>query len=145
MNKVLKQLFCLTIFLPVISFSGCKKDKDQVPDVYVDLYIYATDPAFSPLNATSGYQYFSGGSKGIIVFCKSQSPVYEFMAYDRHCTYNASEGNTVTVDASGLIATDRQCNSNFLLTDGSPNSGPASNSLKPYHTTFDGTVLHIFN
>jgi nitrite reductase/ring-hydroxylating ferredoxin subunit len=113
-----------------------------VPDVYVDLYVSATDPAFSPLNATNGYQYFSGGSKGILVFRKSQS---EFMAYDRHCTYNVSDGNIIEVDASGIIAIDKTCSSKFLLTDGSVNQGPASVPLKRYQTAFDGSLLHIYN
>lgn len=144
MNKVFKYKVHFIVFLLLISFLECKKDKNEIPDVYVDIYLYTTDPAFSPLNATSGYTYLAGGSKGIIVFCKSQSPP-EFMAYDRHCTYNVSEGNQIAVDASGLLAVDSKCNSKFYVTDGSPNSGPATNPLKYYQTTFDGTVLHIFN
>ncbi len=146
MNKVVK--YCSILFCAVVLtvsggiFSGCKKDKNDIPEVYVDVYLYTTDPAFSPLNATSGYAYVNGGSRGILIFRKSQN---EFMAYDRHCTYNVPEGNTVTVDATGLLAADAVCSSKFLITDGSPNSGPAINSLKIYQTTFDGTVLHIFN
>ena len=135
--------FCI-VFILLISFVGCKKDKNDIPDVYVDIYLTTTDPAFSPLNASNGYTYLSGGSKGIIVFRKSISPS-EFMAYDRHCTYNVSEGNQIAMDASGLFAVDSKCSSKFYIADGSPNSGPAVNSLKYYQTTFDGTVLHIFN
>ena len=148
MNKVFKYKICsfACIFslsvLFFISFLGCKKDKNEIPDVYVDIYVYVTDPAFSPLNAISGHQYFTGGSQGVIVFRKSQN---EFMAYDRHCSFNVPEGNAVTVDASGLLMTDSKCSSKFLTTDGSPNQGPAVNPLKRYQTAFDGTVLHIYN
>lgn len=146
MNKVVK--YCSIVFLLLLlsgiggGFSGCKKDKDEVPYVYVDIYLYTTDPAFSPLNAVSGSTTISGGSKGIIIFRKSQT---EFMVYDRHCTYKVADGNSVAVDASGLLAADAVCSSKFLITDGSPNSGPAVNSLKRYQYTFDGTVLHIYN
>lgn len=143
MNKVVKRkhvAFCCALVLA--AFSSCKKDKDEIPDVYVDVYLFTTDLAFSPLNATSGYTYVSGGSKGILVFRKSQT---EFMAYDRHCTYDVPAGNVVTVDASGLIAVDPGCSSKFLITDGSPNSGPAYNPLKQYNVAFDGTALHIYN
>lgn len=141
MNNINKYI-CYLFFL-LISFSGCKKDNEQIPDVYVDLYIYTTDPAFANLNAIGGYQYFSGGSKGILVYRKSQN---EFMAYDRHCPYKVSDGNIVTVDAnSGLLAVDSKCGSKFLITDGSVNQGPAVNPLKRYQTAFDGTVLHIYN
>lgn len=149
MNKVFKnkniaaESYILSIFLlSIITFFGCKKDKNEIPDVYVDIYVYVTDPAFSPLNAISGHQYFTGGSQGIVVFRKSQN---EFMAYDRHCTFNVSESNAVAVDASGLLMTDSKCSSKFLTTDGSPNQGPAVNPLKRYQTAFDGTVLHIYN
>jgi nitrite reductase/ring-hydroxylating ferredoxin subunit len=142
MNKVFKYYIVPLSIFAFISFFSCKKDANDIPDVYVDLYLYTTDPAFAPLNATSGYAYVAGGSKGIIIFRKSQT---EFMAYDRHCTYKVADGNFVTVDASGLLAEDAACGSKFLITDGSPNQGPALNSLKQYQTAFDGTVLHIFN
>jgi nitrite reductase/ring-hydroxylating ferredoxin subunit len=142
MNKVFKCFFYCTALILFASFIGCKKDNNAVPVVYTDVYLYTTDPAFSPLNSISGYAYVAGGSKGIIVFRKSQT---EFMAYDRHCPYQVDKGNMVTVDASGLLAADAACGSKFLMTDGSPNQGPAVNSLKLYQTSFDGTVLHIFN
>lgn len=141
MNTVFKTLYGIFLFLSVLSI-GCKSDKDVVPTVYVDVYLYTTDPAFSPLNIISGYAYVAGGSKGIVIFRKSQN---EFLAYDRHCTYKVSEGNAVSVDASGLVAVDSKCSSKFLLTDGSVNQGPAVNPLKHYLTSFDGTVLHIYN
>jgi nitrite reductase/ring-hydroxylating ferredoxin subunit len=142
MNKVFKRGFFYPTVLLLLYFCSCKKDSSQVPVIYVDIYLYTTDPAFSPLNATNGYAYLNGGSKGILVFRKSLN---EFMAYDRQCTYKVAEGNTVKVDASGLLATDAVCGSKFLLTDGSANQGPAVNSLRQYQTSYDGTVLHIFN
>jgi len=142
MNKVFKYKVHSFLFVLLISFGGCKKDKNEIPDVYVDVYLYTTDPAFSPLNAITGYTYVAGGSKGILIYRKSQN---EFMAYDRHCSYNVSEGDQIAMDASGLFAVDSKCSSKFHLSDGSPNSGPAVNSLKFYETSFDGSVLHIFN
>jgi len=130
------------ILLAMISMFSCKKSTDYVPTVAVNVYLYQTDPVFSPLNAVSGFAYVNGGVVGIVVYRKSQT---EFMAYDRCCTYNVSNRNVIVVDPSGLIATDAACGSKFLLTDGSVNHGPAANMLKIYQTTFDGTVLHIFN
>src|ERR1051326_6327760 len=126
MNKVLRYSL---IFVFLVSFFNCKKSNETVPNVYVDLYVYTTDPAFSPLNAIGGYQYFNGGSNGLVVYRKSQN---EFMAYDRHCTYKVADKNQVAVDNSGLIAVDSKCGSKFLLTDGSPSSGSASVPLKRY-------------
>ena len=144
MNKVLKIKNSLIIFLTVLVLFSCKKKStDYVPTVTVNTYLSASDPAFAPLNAINGSTYLSNcGVAGILVFRKSQT---EFMAYDRCCTYKVSEGNVIAVDASGLISKDAVCGSQFILTDGSVNNGPASNPLKRYQTTFDGTVLHIFN
>ena len=142
MNKVFKYNFLFTALLLVFTWMGCKKDSNTVPVVYTDIYLYATDPAFAPLNAIGGYAYVAGGSKGILIYRNSIST---FMAYDRQCTYNVSEGNVVVVDASGLLAVDAVCKSKFIVTDGTPSQGPAVNALKRYQTAFDGTVLHIFN
>lgn len=142
MNKVFRYGFLFSIPTLLVAGYGCNKESNTVPVVYTDIYLYTTDPAFSPLNAIGGYAYLAGGSKGIIVYRKSQT---EFMAYDRHCTYNVANGDVVAVDPSGLLAADAACKSRFLLTDGSPNSGPAVNLLKHYQTAFDQTVLHIFN
>jgi nitrite reductase/ring-hydroxylating ferredoxin subunit len=90
----------------------------------------------------SGYIYWRGGSKGLIIFRKT---IDEFIAYDRHCTFEVDKNNQTSVDASGIIASDAACGSKFFLTDGSVNSGSASRPLKQYQVTFDGTVLHIFN
>lgn len=142
MNKVLKYCFLFLFVLPFLSISSCKKDANEIPDVFVDVYLYTTDPGFAPLNAITGYAYVLGGSKGILVYRKSQT---EFMAYDRHCSYQVENGNTVTVDLSGLLVEDASCGSKFLITSGTPNQGPAINPLKQYQTVFDGNVLHIFN
>ncbi len=137
-----KNILLIVSFALLMVLSCKKKSADYVPNVAVDIYLYTTDPNFVPLNSIGGYTYLNGGSKGIIVYRKSQT---EFMAYDRHCTYNIPAGNQIVVDASGLIAKDAVCGSQFLLTDGSVNKGPAVNLLKRYQSAFDGTVLHIFN
>ena len=144
MNKVLKIKNSLIIFLTVLVLFSCKKKStDYVPTVTVNTYLSASDPAFAPLNAINGSTYLSNcGVAGILVFRKSQT---EFMAYDRCCTYNVANRNVISVDASGSTATDAVCGSKFLMTDGSVLHGPASNMLKIYQTSFDGTALHIFN
>jgi nitrite reductase/ring-hydroxylating ferredoxin subunit len=135
----------LTIFLfLVLGFSGCRRDQDEIPYVFVDFYISISDPNFFALNAVGGYVYVTGGSKGIIVYRKSQT---EFMAYDRHCSYKPSDPcSKVAVDPnSNLLLKDDCCGSVFLITDGSPNSGPAVRALKRYQAAFDGATIHVYN
>ena len=125
-------------------FYGCKKEEDNgVPITMVDLYIYTSNPSFINLNAVGGWVYVNGGVRGILVYRKSIS---EFMAYDRNCTYQSSNVCAIVhVDASNIIATDTCCNSQFSIVDGSVLTGPAGIPLKTYNTTYDGTVLHIYN
>ncbi len=129
--------------LLTLVLTSCKKE-DTIPNVAVDFYVHLSDPQFVNLQVVGGWVYVTGGSKGIIIYRKSQS---EFMAFDRHCPYKPSDGCTVTVDSSNLLCEDASCcHSKFLITDGSVSSGPASHPLKRYQTSFDGTdLVHVFN
>ena len=127
----------------VLISTQCKKDKDEIPNAYVDFYINVTSTQYIELNNIGGYAYLIGGVRGIIVYRRS---VDEFMAYERNCSYQPY--NTcaiVEVDNSAVIAVDSCCGSRFLLLDGSIVNGPATKMLKHYETSFDGTNLHIFN
>ncbi|HCQ29059.1 MAG TPA: hypothetical protein DIU39_02160 [Flavobacteriales bacterium] len=131
------------IFLIIILFGCQKNEQNGVPIVSVDIYIYTTDPDFVDLNAVGNWTYVTGGSRGIIVYRYSNN---EFKAYDRHCPYQSQNSCAlVTVESSNITAKDDCCGSTFLLTDGSVTGGPATFPLKQYRTSFDGTVLHIYN
>lgn len=141
----MKQTGLILLLLAMqMSFPGCKKDEDRIPYVYVDAYISLSDPNFSALNAVGGWVYVTGGSKGILVYRSSNNT---FMAYDRHCPYTPSDPcSRVAVDPnSNLLVKDDCCGSVFLITDGSPNSGPATKALLHYQTSFDGNTIHIYN
>ena len=133
-----------TVLLFVLGFYGCKKDNNNtVPMVSVDIYLYTSNPSFINLNPVGGWVYITGGVRGILVYRKSTT---EFMAYERNCTYQPSNiCATVMVDNTNIIATDTCCHSKFSMYDGSVLQAPAGLPLKAYNTTFDGSVLHIYN
>jgi len=109
----------------------------------VNIYINSANPEFIDLNAVGGWTYIIGGSRGIIVYRASTN---DFKAYDRHCTYDVTNScGLVAVEVNNITGRDDCCGSKFLLTDGSVTQGPANLPLKQYQTTFDGSVLHIFN
>jgi nitrite reductase/ring-hydroxylating ferredoxin subunit len=142
---MIKKILVLSLLLSVaFYFGGCKKDEDRIPYVYVDAYVSVSDPNFSALNAIGGWVYITGGSKGILLYRYSTNT---FMAYDRHCPYNPNDPcSRVIVDPnSNLLVKDDCCGSVFLITDGSPNSGPATKALLRYQTSFDGNTIHIYN
>ncbi len=137
----------LRIFYVVIIgivFISCNRERNNIiPNVLVDIEININNPEYFNLMAVGGFMYLSGGSRGIVVYRYSQDT---FVAFDRHCPYNPSDEGQVTFDSSSaIILKDNSCGSQFLLTDGSLYSGPATNSLKRYQTFFDGTILRIYN
>lgn len=124
---------------------ACKKNKEEgrIPDVPVNIEIHVGDPLFTPLNSVGGWTYLNGGSRGIVVFRRD---VYDFVSYDRHCTYDVENPcGVVHVERNNQTLLDSCCGSRFYLWDGTVASGPAKYPLKKYHTTFDGQVLRIYN
>lgn len=123
---------------------SCKKQNNQIPEVLVDIQVNINNPGYISLQVTGGWMYFDGGSRGIIVYRRSQD---EFLAYDRHCTYQPEATcGQVAVDSTNIIAVDACCGSKFILTDGSVQSAPATMALKRYQTYWDGSsILRIYN
>lgn len=134
----------LYIIIISFSFSSCiKNENSNIPLVRVDSVIYANNPSFNNISVPGTWMYINGGSRGIIIYRVSNE---EFKAYDRHCTYDSDNNCAqVSVDASNITAVDDCCGSTFILTDGAVTKGPASLPLKQYQTSFDGSVLRIFN
>ncbi|MBL4715071.1 hypothetical protein JYT59_00665 [Sphingobacteriaceae bacterium AH-315-L07] len=136
--------FCLLLVTVLSSiFYSCKKDDDtdEIPDVLVDRQLIIVN--YPSLTAVNGWEYISGGSKGIIVYRVSTD---EFKAYDRNCSYEPlSSCAKCNVDSSGLTAIDTCCGSEFQLLDGSVLTSPATKPLREYQTSYDGSILTITN
>jgi nitrite reductase/ring-hydroxylating ferredoxin subunit len=124
--------------------SGCRKETSGgVPLTQVDFQINVNNPAYNDLAVPGGWLYLTGGSLGIIVYRKSME---EFVALDRHCPYQPAELCRVHVDDTEVIARDTTCcGSAFLIMDGSVTQGPASLGLQRYNTSFNGSILRIYN
>tara|TARA_B100000609_G_C17117118_1_gene382903 strand:- start:6 stop:497 length:492 start_codon:yes stop_codon:yes gene_type:complete len=125
--------------------NSCSKNKNIVPNVFVDQYINLSLAAYSDLNIIGGWKYITGGSRGIIVYRQSFN---QFSAYDRHCTYNSDNPcGIATVDSTNSYVECACDGSRYQLYDGLVIQGPASYSLKNYRTSFNelNNTLHIFN
>lgn len=137
--------FKITAFLllTAFTFSACKKDdKNDIAQNYVDFYLYINEPSNITLNAVGGWVYVAAGTKGIIVYRRSQS---EFTALERNCSYDPSTTCSIVEVLSGISAIDSCCNSRFSIYDGSVINGPATQPLYQYNTTYDGSALRIYN
>jgi len=128
---------------------ACKKDDINqqlgIPYVNVDRYILLNDPNSISLNAVGGFLYVNAGSRGILVYHRAYE---EYVAFDRHCTYNTSDAcGKVTLDSSSnVILNCACCASKFSIIDGSVLNGPAINPLLQYQAQISGPgTLHIYN
>lgn len=119
----------------------CNRDR-VVPYVPVEFEININLPAYQALNAPSGWIYVSGGSRGIILYRLNND---EFMAYDRHGTYNIEDGCQVAVSEDNILINDPCSDSQWLIIDGSVASGPAERPLQQYNTYWNPPVLRVSN
>ena len=141
---MLRAKYLVLLLLPF--FMGCKKDRDnsQVPRVPTDITINLNLPQYNPLVNPGSWVYVAGGSRGIIVYRLS---VEDFTAFDRHCTYNITEGCRINVQ-DGTIAKDEDCcNSELEFISGTRVSGPAQQVLQGFNTQFNpnANFLRIYN
>lgn len=134
----------LSCLLVLFAGGGCKKENTSgVPFAGVDITINVNNPAYVDLQVPGGWLYLTGGSMGIIVYRKT---IDEFVATDRHCPYLPSAFCRVVVDDSEVTARDTACcHSAFLIMDGTVTEGPATIGLQRYNTSFNGTLLRIYN
>ncbi len=133
----------LYILILMFTITGCRKrNRDRVPDVPVNIVININQPDFFNLMVPQGWVYITGGSRGIIVYRKSEN---EFIALERHSPYQPEDNCAVTVDDDGSIITDPCSDSKWLITDGSIVQGPTAYPLQTYNTSFSDPILSITN
>ncbi len=132
------------VLMALLLGTGCRKENNSgVPLTQVDFQINVNNPAYNDLAVPGGWLYLTGGSMGIIVYRKS---LEEFVALDRHCPYQPADLCRVHVDDTDVLARDTTCcGSAFLIMDGSVTQGPASLGLQRYNTSFNGSILRIYN
>lgn len=153
MNSSNRNIIIFIFFVSAsILFPFCKKEipQPELPYAYINIFIYPNSLDYIP---DGGYAYFSANppSRGIIVYRPFND---EFMVYERTCPYDpnaccanndASSCSVLIVEDSGMTIIDTCCNSQYLITDGSPFAGPSPYMLKQYQSYYNGDVLHIFN
>lgn len=144
MTRYLLLPVVITVLSGTVLLGGCRKEeRGGVPLTPVDISINVNNPAYHDLAVTGGWLYLSGGSQGLIVYRSSPE---SFMVLDRHCPYQPAELCRVFVDDDQITARDTACcHSSFLITDGSVIEGPAALNLQRYNTSFNGTILRIYN
>jgi hypothetical protein len=135
----------LIIILCAVWLSDCRKTdtNHQVPNVRVNEYIVLSLPQYNTLNFINGWVYLDGGYNGLIAFRVTEE---EIKVYDRQAPYYVKDKCQVIVDSNSNVSCIDTCSgSQWLLLDGQILKGPASQPLRFYQTSFDGTHLSITN
>jgi hypothetical protein len=142
MNRI-KSIAAISLVLLLGSLLSCRdRNNGRVPDVPVNISINILLPEFFDLTVTTGSVYLTGGSRGIIVYRKSDT---EFVAIERHSTYLPENECAVIVKEDGLIIEDPCSGSQWIITDGTLVQGPASLPLITYDTNYSPPILYITN
>ncbi|MFT4661948.1 MAG: nitrite reductase/ring-hydroxylating ferredoxin subunit [Patiriisocius sp.] len=138
----------IIFFILFCTIPSCKDNNNNsnIPDVFVDISLSLSLPSYNGLMLPGNSINITGGSNGIIVYAISNE---DFVAFDRHCTYDINGFHRVIVSSPGsTVAEDTDgCGSRFSIITGDVLQNPASIPLKAYNTEyFPGTnVLRIYN
>lgn len=142
---MLKQITISGLLISFVVLFSCNKKETRVPYVPVDLYLNISIPSNTNLNFIGGWNYVSGGSKGIVVYRQTADT---FTAYDRHCTYEIEANcDPATVDSTNLAISCDCDGSQYQIYDGAVINGPAVYPLQQYQASYNSStnILHIYN
>ena len=150
MKKILSYGLIITASL---LFFGCRETlvNPNYPSGVINFTIYPNQLHYQELNTVSGFMYLTSDpestSRGIIVYRLSQD---EFLAYDRlppnepnACCDSQGNCTRLVVDFPFVIDNCNQIKYNIL--NGSIVEGEGIYPLIQYHTSYNGTELHIYN
>lgn len=139
----------------VILFSACVKEENKhpVPDiqVYLQYPISINDIEFIHLRDIYGAVILDGEGymgNGILVvntgiIDNNNNP---YKAYDATCPNEVEKGCAIDFDDSSISLVGCSCcDSQFEISYGSVNEGPAKYPLKTYKTVFDGEYIRVYN
>ena len=140
----MKKKFIVTAILMGLFLTTCETTyHPTIPYKKVDFTIYPNDVMYYRLNTYGGYEYFTGGVSGIVVFRLDE---WTFKAYDRSCSYDWEEPTSwLWMHPNGITLIDSLCGSIYNVLDGTVISGPAKWPLREYHTRYDGMQLRIYS
>jgi len=145
MSQIYNSFFLFCIISINLLLTSCEeKEPFPIPNVPVNILLNLDLPSYQKLNAPGGWAYVAGGSKGIVVYRNFD----EFVALDRHSTYDANNNCAIaSVDSLNYFILNDSCSdSQYNIQDGTVVTGPAKWGLKRYNTSWDGAyTVQIFN
>ncbi|TCD07052.1 hypothetical protein EZ449_14775 [Pedobacter frigidisoli] len=130
-----------SILIVLVLSTGCGKEQSYIPDVAVNYNVTLTEFSLKAVNNVLVVPNY--GVAGLIIV---KTPLSGFVAFDRCSSVNPENACKVTIDDSGLTATDPCTGAKFSMLDGSPQKAPAERNLKTYNVSLQGnTLLNVRN
>lgn len=138
------RIFIVALLMSMLLLMSCDDiNHPTIPYKKVDFTIYPNDVMYYKLNTYGGYEYFTGGVNGIVIYRLDE---WSFYAFDRACSYDWENLDSwVWVHPNGIMLIDSCCGSVFNILDGTVISGPARYPLRQYYTRYDGWQLRVFD
>ena len=127
-----------------MSIGACDDTKSKIPTIAVNFTIDLNDTQYHKLDSYGGFEYFTGGYSGILIYNNNG----EFIAYDRACPYDIDcEKLNINEDELDNISHANCCKSEFSILYGSVKKGPATQTLKSYRCFYNANtkILQIKN
>ena len=136
------QRFTFAIALGMIFLYSCSDNfESSIPDVSVNLSINIIN--HNELTVIGGGAYFNAGYGGIWVVNGSDNTYY---AYDATCPYEVSTSSIIEFD--GGVGTCPTCGTKYFMLEGGyvlSGTGPGTEPLLQYHTTYSGGRIYVTN
>lgn len=137
------KLFLNISFFLLLTTFGCRnRDHGVIPSVPFERTLNILTPEFFELQVPGGWVYHTGGSRGLIIYRKSDT---EFTVLERHSTFEPQNSCAVVVAEDGVIVEDPCSDSQWLIMDGSIVNGPAAVPLRVYNWSYQEPYLYISN
>jgi len=144
MKFILKTII---LSLLIINIYSCDDTKSTIPSVYVDITIDLNDPLYNKLTIPGGYEYITGGYRGILIYHSAFDD--SFLAFDRACSFDPDCGKLYVMESGFSTIDSTCCKSEFsLLTGGNPTEGSkATFPMKQYRCIYnsEAKILQIKN
>lgn len=149
----MKKHITLLLLLATVVFHSCEgvPENPNYPNAVVDFTIYPNTIHEQELNTVGGYKYYTSDpqstSRGIIVYRLYQD---EFRAYDRLPPNNPNaccdgQGNCTRLVVDFPFVIDNCNDIKYNIINGDIFEGDGIYPLIQYHTSYNGTELHVYN
>jgi len=138
------RIVIVALLMSMLLLMSCDNiNHPTIPYKKVDFTIYPNDVMYYKLNTYGGYEYFTGGVNGVVVYRLDE---WSFYAFDRACSFDWDNPDSwLWMHPNGIMLVDSCCGSVFNILDGSVISGPARYPLRQYYTRYDGWQLRVYN